>query len=203
MKVLFQSTVPLKWLSAITKSFIFVAAMTMLFGVLYPATVTGVSLLFPSLRSGSLVAKDGRITASELIGQDWWALDLFAGRLSATEPPYNAAASRATNLAPGDPRFKARLREAIAAWQARTGEKTLPPPDLITMSASGLDPHISEAAALWQAPFVARSTGLSEAELRAIIDETVEVGLFSGRRFVNVVKLNYRVAALRRKPAEN
>ncbi len=202
MKVIFQSAVPLKWFFAAGKSLVFVAAMTLVFGVVYPAAVTGVSLLFPSQRAGSLVEVNGRPVASRLIGEDYWPTDLFAGRPSATEPPYDAASSRATNLAPGNPRFKARVQEAIAAWQARTGQKTLPPPDLVTTSASGLDPHISEAAALWQAPFVARSTGLTEAELRTIIEETSEVGLFSGRRFVNVVKLNQRVAAERRRPPE-
>lgn len=202
MKVLFQSAVPLKWLSAVGKSFVFVAAMTLVFGVLYPAAVTGVSLLFPCLRAGSVIEVNGEPSASVLIGQDYWATDLFAGRPSAAEPPYDAAQGRATNLAPGNPQFKQRLKEAIAAWQKRTGEATLPPPDLITMSASGLDPHISIAAALWQAPFVARKTGLSEEELKTLIDEASEVGLFSGRRFVNVVKLNHRVAALRRLPPE-
>ena len=203
MKVLFQSAVPLQWFSAVGKSVVFVAAMTLVFGVIYPAAVTGVSLLFPELRAGSIIEANGRPSASELIGQDYWATDLFAGRPSATVPPYDAAQGRATNLAPGNPQFKKRLKEAIAAWQARTGQKTLPPPDLITMSASGLDPHVSVAGALWQAPFVARKTGLTEAELKALIDEVSEVGLFSGRRFVNVVKLNHRVAALRRLPPEN
>ena len=189
MKVLFQTKVPLQWVPALLKSLVFVAVMTAVFGVLYPAAVTGVALLFPAARE----------VGSRLIGQDFWRTDLFAGRPSANAVPYDARESRATNLAPGNPRFKARVKEAVAAWQQRTGLTTLPPADLVTASASGLDPHISEAGALWQVPFVARNTGLTEDEVKAVIEEEAEVGLFSGERFLNVLRLNERMTALRRR----
>lgn len=173
--------------------------MTAVFGVLYPAAVTGVALLFPAAREGTLVQFEGRVVGSRLIGQDFWRTDLFAGRPSANAVPYDARESRATNLAPGNPRFKARVKAAVAAWQQRTGLTTLPPADLVTASASGLDPHISEAGALWQVPFVARNTGLTEDEVKAVIEEEAEVGLFSGERFLNVLRLNERMTALRRR----
>ena len=201
MKILFQSATPLPWLKALVKSLVFVAVMTLVFGVIYPAAVTGIALFFPHAREGSLVTVEGEVRGSRLIGQDFWPTDLFAGRPSANTVPYDARESRATNWAPDNPRFKARVQAAVAAWQQRTGEKTLPPADLVTASASGLDPHVSEAAALWQVPFVARNTGLTEKELTDLIHETAEVGLFSDARFVNVLTLNLRVTALRRRPA--
>ena len=91
------------------------------------------------------------------------------------------------------------MKAAVAAWQQRTGLTTLPPADLVTASASGLDPHISEAGALWQVPFVARNTGLTEDEVKAVIEEEAVVGLFSGKRFLNVLRLNERMTALRRR----
>lgn len=199
MKVLFQTKVPLQWVPALLKSLVFVAVMTAVFGVLYPAAVTGVALLFPAAREGNLVQFEGRVVGSRLIGQDFWRTDLFAGRPSANAVPYDARESRATNLAPGNPRFKTRVKAAVAAWQQRTGLTTLPPADLVTASASGLDPHISEAGALWQVPFVARNTGLTEDEVKAVIEEEAEVGLFSGKRFLNVLRLNERMTALRRR----
>ena len=83
MKVLFQTKVPLQWVPALLKSLVFVAVMTAVFGVLYPAAVTGVALLFPAAREGNLVQFEGRVVGSRLIGQDFWRTDLFAGRPSA------------------------------------------------------------------------------------------------------------------------
>ena len=201
MKVLFQNVVPLKWGAALLRSFLFVGVMTLVFGVVYPAAVTGVSLIFSGARSGSVIEVDGKSVASALIGQDFQTTDLFAGRRSAAATPYDATVSCASNLAPANPRFKKEVAESIAAWQKRTGESSLPPADLVTSSGSGLDPHISEAAALWQVSYVARNTGLTVQELKNLIAQESDVGLFSGRRFVNVVRLNYRVAALRRIPS--
>lgn len=194
MKVLFQSVVPLHWGEAIGKSLVFVLVTALVFGGAYPALVTGFSLLFPEARQGSLLVGK-QIEGSRLIGQDYWAGPYFVGRPSETKPACNAASSGASNLAPGNPRFKARVSERIAALQARTGQKTLPPLDLVTASASGLDPHVSEAAALWQVPGVARAAGVSETLLKERIEALAETDLFSRRRYVNVVLLNQWVAS--------
>ena len=121
MKVLFQTKVPLQWVPALLKSLVFVAVMTAVFGVLYPAAVTGVAMLFPTAREGALVQFEGRVVGSRLIGQDFWATDLFAGRPSANAVPYDARESRATNLAPGNPRFKAQVQARLRRGSSAPG----------------------------------------------------------------------------------
>jgi K+-transporting ATPase ATPase C chain len=146
--------------------------LTILCGVLYPLAVTVVAhVAFPRQASGSVIVRSGREVGSALIGQPFSSPGYFWGRPSATSPtPYNAAASSGSNLGPLNPALADSVRTRIAALRA--GDPTLNGPvpiDLVTSSASGLDPHISVAAALIQAPRVARARGVSEDAVRRLI----------------------------------
>ena len=171
--------------------------LTVLTGALYPALITGLAqALFPGEAKGSLIEQDGKIVGSALVGQPFSDPKHFWGRPSATGPvPYNAAASSGSNLGPLNPALeeavKARIDALKAADPANTNTAPIPV-DLVTASASGLDPHISPAAARWQAPRIARLHGLSEAELAKLIDANTDgrqLGLLGEPR-VNVLTLN-------------
>jgi K+-transporting ATPase ATPase C chain len=168
---------------------------TILTGLLYPLAVTGLAQAFLSDQAnGSLIRQGDRVLGSALIGQPFDDPKYFWGRLSATAPfPYNAAASTGSNLGPSNPALVAAVQARLAALQAADPGNTQPVPvDLVTASASGLDPHISVAAALYQAPRVARARGLDEAALRQLILGRVEGRQFGllGEPRVNVLKLN-------------
>jgi potassium-transporting ATPase KdpC subunit len=171
------------------------AIFMILTGLLYPLLVTGLAqVLFPSQANGSLLRLDGRFAGSALIGQPFDDPRYFWGRPSATTPfPYNAAASTGSNLGPTNPALKAVVQARVAALRAADPSNALlVPVDLVTASASGLDPHISIAAALYQVPRVARARGLSETTLRQIVKQQTEgrqFGIFGEPR-VNVLKLN-------------
>jgi potassium-transporting ATPase KdpC subunit len=168
---------------------------TLLTGLLYPLAVTGIAqLVFPRQANGSLILRNGRIAGSALIGQQFDDPKYFWGRLSATGPyPYNAAASSGSNLGPTNPALLDEARARIAALQAADPANTRPiPVDLVTSSGSGLDPHISLAAALYQLPRVARLRGLSESAVRLLVDQYTQgrtLG-FLGEPRVNVLELN-------------
>jgi K+-transporting ATPase ATPase C chain len=175
-------------------SLLFVA-LSILTGMVYPALVTGVAqTLFPQQAGGSLLAEDGRVVGSRLIEQNFSDLQYFWGRPSATAPmPYNGAASSGSNLGPLNPALVAAVKERIAALKASDpGQQAPIPVDLVTASASGLDPQISVAAALWQVPRIARQRKLAEDEVRQRVAEQTEGrqwGLFGEPR-VNVLALN-------------
>jgi K+-transporting ATPase ATPase C chain len=178
--------------------------LTVIAGVIYPLAVTGVAqAVFPRQANGSLVEKDGRILGSELIGQPFDGPGYFWSRPSATAPfPYNAAASSGSNYGPRNPKLIEMVRARTAALQAADAENTRPiPVDLVTASASGLDPHISVAAALYQAPRVARARGLGEDKVRALIGQFTEDRQFGvlGEPRVNVLKLNLALDELKLK----
>jgi potassium-transporting ATPase KdpC subunit len=168
---------------------------TLLTGLLYPAAITGLAQgLFPEQARGSLIHKDNRIIGSALIGQSFSSPRYFWGRPSATAPfPYNAGASTGSNLGPSNPA----LREAVAAraeaLRLSHSQTTTPlPVDLLSTSASGLDPHISPAAAFFQAKRVAQARGLDENQVRALIEQYTEgrfLGVLGEAR-VNVLRLN-------------
>jgi len=171
------------------------ALLTVITGVIYPLTVTGLAqVLFPHRANGSLIAEDGQAVGSELIGQPFDDPRYFWGRLSATASfPYNAAASSGSNLGPLNPGLVEAAQARIDALHAADPDNTSPiPVDLVTASASGLDPHISVAAALYQAPRVARARGLSEEPVRSLVAQFTEGRQFGilGEPRVNVLELN-------------
>jgi len=178
-------------------SFIALSAIT---GLAYPLLVTGLArAIFPRQAEGSLIRKDGQVIGSEWIGQSFTAPGAFWGRPSATvdangKPmPYNGANSGGSNLAPSNPDLRKAVEERIAALRASDPEATGPVPvDLVTTSASGLDPHISPAAAAFQVHRVAKARGLDEAKVRDLISSHVELPQLGvlGEARVNVLKLN-------------
>jgi K+-transporting ATPase ATPase C chain len=146
-------------------------------GVLYPLLVTVASqALFPHRANGSMVRSEGRLVGSELIGQPFTAPRYFWGRPSATAPvAYNAAASGGSNLGPSNPALVRAAAERVGALRADDPAGRDPiPVDLVTASGSGLDPHISPAAAQYQVPRVARARGMSEAAVRELVARHTE-----------------------------
>jgi K+-transporting ATPase ATPase C chain len=170
-------------------------------GVLYPLVVTAVaSAMFPREASGSLVMRDGKIVGSRLIGQSFTDPRYFWGRLSATVPPYNASASSGSNLGPLNKTLRENAVARIEALRAADpGNTASVPVDLVTASGSGLDPHISVAAALYQAPRVARTRALTVPGVEALIrGATTPRGLgILGESVVNVLELNLALDASR------
>jgi K+-transporting ATPase ATPase C chain len=171
------------------------ALMTVLTGVAYPLLVTGIAQgLFRDQANGSLIEQDGKVVGSALVGQPFSDPKHFWSRPSATGPvPYNGGASSGSNLGPLNPALEEAVKARIAALKASDPTQTAPiPVDLVTASGSGLDPHISPAAARWQAPRIARVHGLSEADVAKLIDAHTEgrqLGLLGEPR-VNVLTLN-------------
>jgi K+-transporting ATPase ATPase C chain len=184
----------------IRRALTMLAIMIFLTGLVYPLAVTGLAQLFFSYEAnGSLMLRDGKVIGSGLIGQYFDEPKYFWGRPSATSPiPYNAAASSGSNLGPTNPVLIEGIKARVAALRAADPGNDAPVPvDLVTASGSGLDPHISPAAAQYQANRVARARGLDEIRVRALVDEYVEgrqLG-FLGERRVNVLKLNLALDA--------
>ena len=151
--------------------------MTVITGILYPLLVTGLAQgIFPRKAGGSLSIRSGAQCGSELIGQPFSDPRYFWGRPSATGPfPYNAAASSGSNLGPTNPALVEAVKARIQALRSADPGNSAPvPADLVTASGSGLDPHISVEAALYQAPRVARARGLSEQAVRLLVQRQVE-----------------------------
>lgn len=189
------------WHSIRTAILLF-AVMTLLTGILYPFAVTGLSqALFPRQANGSLFKIDGEKGGSELIGQPFSGPRYFWGRPSATAPlPYNGASSSGSNLGPANPALKEVVQRRIAALRAADPENRLPiPVDLVTASASGLDPHISPAAALYQAARVARARGIDEKRVIELVHAKTMERTFSilGEPTVHVLRLNIALDAMR------
>ena len=176
--------------------------MTVLTGILYPLVVTGiVQVVFPHQAAGSLVNRQGQAIGSSLIGQSFTAPEYFWSRLSATTPqPYNGTASGGSNLGPLNPALLDAVKARIAALRAADPGNLAPVPvDLVTASASGLDPDISVAAAEYQAARVARARGLPVERVRALIAAHTAGRLFAvlGEPRVNVLELNLALDALK------
>jgi K+-transporting ATPase ATPase C chain len=169
--------------------------MTVITGVAYPLLVTGISqALFKDQANGSLIEKDGKVVGSALIGQPFSDPKYFWGRPSATSPmPYNGAASSGSNQGPTNPA----LKEAVEGRIKDHGGKTPVPADLVTASGSGLDPHISPAAAEYQVSRVSKARSVPEARLRELIAQHTEgrqLGILGEPR-VNVLRLNLALDA--------
>lgn len=188
-------------LKTLRQSVMALVVLGVITGVAYPLAVTGVSqAFFPHEAGGSMIVQDGNIVGSELIGQPFSTPGYFWSRPSATAPvPNNAAASSGSNLGPTNPLLLAALEERIRVLRAADPGNTEPVPvDLITSSASGLDPHISPAAAEYQVERVARARGLTADVVRTLVAEHTEGrqwGVFGEPR-VNVLQLNLALDAL-------
>lgn len=174
--------------------------LTILTGVLYPLAVTGIAqTLFPAAASGSLIVRDGKPVGSALIGQSFTDPKYFWGRPSATAgQPYNGAASGGSNLGPLNPALVEAVKERIAALQAADPDNQRPiPDDLVTASGSGLDPHISPAAAAYQVGRVARARQMEVERVAILVARNTEGRQFGflGEPRVNVLALNLALDA--------
>jgi len=168
--------------------------LTLITGVLYPLAVTGIArLVFPRQAEGSLIVRHGRVVGSSLIGQSFAGPRYFWGRLSATTPAYNAGASSGSNLGPLHPALLRLAQARIDSLRAADPQSPLPVPvDLVTASGSGLDPHLSPAAADYQVRRVARARGLGEDAVRRLValHTTPRFLGVIGEPVVNVLELN-------------
>jgi K+-transporting ATPase ATPase C chain len=168
--------------------------MTLFLGVLLPLAFTFVAqVVFPTASHGSLLMKDDKAIGSELLGQEFTAPKYFWGRLSATKPPYNAAASAASNLSMGNALLLEHANERMRHFPV--GKKI--PVALVTASGSGLDPHISPLAAYFQAARVAKARGIPSGDVQKLIAEYTEKPYlgFIGSERINVLYLNMALDA--------
>ena len=168
---------------------------TIVTGILYPIAVTGISrVVFPHQATGSIIVKNGKPVGSSLIGQQFEDPKFFWGRLSATNLyPYNGAASAGSNLGPNNPDLMAAVEARVKALrEAEPGNTAKIPVDLVTASGSGLDPHISPAAAEYQVHRVAKARGTDDAVVRSLVAQHTQerwLGII-GEPVVNVLALN-------------
>jgi len=169
--------------------------LTLVTGVVYPLAVTGLAqLVFPERANGSLITAGDKVVGSELIGQPFSSPRYFWGRPSATAPqPYNGTGSTGSNQGPTNPALLDAVKERAAALRSADPGNTAPVPvDLVTASGSGLDPHISVAAAYYQIPRVARERGLAADVVKHAVDSQAIAPWLGvlGEPIVNVLRLN-------------
>lgn len=179
----------------IIQSTLLYVVLTVLTGLIYPGVVTVAAQLFwPHQADGSLIkdSKTGQIVGSELLGQEFQSPTYFWGRPSATSPSYNAGASSGSNLAPSNPNLMKICQARIDALKVAGNETANVPVDLVTASASGLDPHISPSAARFQLRRVATARGVSVTAVQKLIEQNTEPRQFTllGEPRVSVVELN-------------
>ena len=199
-------------LQQIRPAIVMIIAMTVITGLVYPLGMTGIAqLVFPRQANGSLIEADGKVVGSALIGQSFVSPKYFHGRPSATtEPdpkdptktipvPYAADNSAGSNLGPTSKALVDRVKSDVARLHAENPSAPIPV-DLVTSSASGLDPDITPAAALFQVPRVAKARGVPENRLRRLVAANIDERLFGliGEPRVNVLRLNLALDALDR-----
>ena len=187
-------------LSSLRAVIISTVLLTVLTGLVYPVLILGLAhAFFPEQANGSLVRRDGKVIGSTLIGQNFDDTRYFWGRPSATVPtPYNAAASSGTNLAPSNPQLAKDVAARCAALVKAHGNSVAPIPlDLVTASGSGLDPHVTVAAMLYQVDRVAAARGIDPSAVRALVERHIEAPAFGflGQNRVNVLAVNLALDA--------
>ena len=199
MERIIENNIEISFKDAIKQSvkpaIILFIVLTVVTGIVYPLVTTGIGQwLMPKQASGSLIEKDGKTIGSVLIGQNFTEAKYFWGRPSATGPyPNNAAASSGSNQGPLNPALAEAVKGRVATLKFADSENTLPVPvDLVTTSASGLDPHISPAAANYQINRVAKARGLSSETVQTLINDNTEGRQWGvlGEPRVNVLLLN-------------
>jgi len=198
-------------LREIRPAIVFIIALTLITGLAYPLAMTGIAgVIFPYQSQGSLIERDGKVVGSALIGQVFAGDQYFHGRPSATntpdpndptktvDAPYNAGNSGGSNLGPTNKALIDRVKGDVDKLKEENPSAAVPI-DIVTTSGSGLDPHISPAAALFQVPRVAKARNVPEERLRQLVNENVEGRLFGllGEPRINVLKLNIALDAVR------